>query len=523
MGVVWDVTEHKRAEAKLRESEERFRRVFEEGPLGVGLVGTDYRFLKVNNALCQMLGYSQDELTLKSFVEITHPDDVRSDVELAQGLFRGEIPFYRMQKRYVKKNGEMIWINLTASVIRDHDNEPLYGLAMVEDITEVKRAQEQAFARQKLESVGTLAGGIAHDFNNLLGGVLAHAELGLEEHTAGSNPEPELKAIREVALRGSEIVRELMVYAGQETAVVELIDVSQIVGEMLELLKLSVSKHAVVEANLGNDLPPVRANAAQIRQIVMNLVTNASEAIGDRDSVIRVSTSRATGRNPGAISDHLADDDYLQLEVTDTGRGMSLETQAKVFDPFFTTKSAGHGLGLAVVQGIVRGLGGSIHLVSASGKGTTFQILLPFAERADPANQDVISGIEEPARPSQSGTVLLVEDESPLRLAVGKVLRRRGFQVFEAGDGTSAINLFRANAGKIDLILLDLTIPGASSREVVAEAAQVRPDIRVILTSAYSQEMIKGRVSAPQVRTFIRKPFQVGDLVKTLENVLSEG
>jgi PAS domain S-box-containing protein len=354
MGVVWDITERKQAEAKLRDSEERFRRVFEEGPLGLGLVGRDYRLLKVNGALCQMLGYSEDELLQKSFADITHPDDVRADVELVERLFRGEIPSYRMQKRYVKKNGEIIWMNLTASVIRDPAGEPLYGLGMVEDITEVKRAQEQAFARQKLESVGTLAGGIAHDFNNLLGGVLAQAELGLQEVAAGSSPEAQLKAIRDVALRGSEIVRELMVYAGKETAVVELVDASRIVEDMLELLKVSVSKHAVVEANLGKDLPPVRANSAQLRQIVMNLVTNASEAIGDRDGVIRVSTSRVTvGWESGTISDHLADGDYVQLEVADTGRGMSLETQPKVFDPFFTTKSAGHGLGLAVVQGIV--------------------------------------------------------------------------------------------------------------------------------------------------------------------------
>src|SRR5262249_44678425 len=220
------------------------------------------------------------------------------------------------------------------------------------------RAQEQAFARQKLESVGTLASGIAHDFNNLLGGVLAQAELGLGELAEGSSPEEELKAIRDVAVRGSEIGRQLMVYAGKESPVVGLVDVSQVCEEMLELLKVSVSKHAVMEAHLAKDLPRVRANAAQLRQLVLNLVTNASDAIGGRDGVIRVSLSRVkVGRSPGTISDRLADGAYLQLEVSDTGRGMSLETQDKVFDPFFTTKSAGHGLGLAVVQGIVRGLG----------------------------------------------------------------------------------------------------------------------------------------------------------------------
>jgi PAS domain S-box-containing protein len=512
------------AQRVLQESEERFRRVFEEGPLGLALVGKDHRFLKVNGSLCEMVGYPEAELIRKTFGDITHPDDVRADIELAQQLFKCKIPFYRIQKRYVKKTGEIIWINLSASVIRDQYGEPLYGLAMIENITEVKRTQEQAFARQKLESVGTLASGIAHDFNNLLGGVLAQAELGLAGLAPGSNPEAELKAVRDAALRGSEIVRELMVYAGKETAVVELVGVSQIVAEMLEFLKVSVSKHAVMEANLGKDLPPVQANAAQLRQIVMNLVTNASDAIGDRDGVIRVSTSQLkVGRDWGRLSDRLADGDYLQLEVTDTGRGMSLETKAKLFDPFFTTKSAGHGLGLAVVQGIVRGLGGSIDVMSEPGNGTTFQILLPFAETAGPATRDAVSAIEEPTRPSQPPTVLLVEDEFPLRQAVGKMLRRRGLNVFEAGDGFSAISLLRANAGKIDLIVLDLTIPGASSSEVVAEAAQIRPDIRVIVTSAYSQEMTKGTMSVPQVRSFIRKPFELGDLVKTLEKTLSAG
>ena len=520
-GVVWDITERKHAEAAVRESEERFRRVFEEGPLGLALVGRDYRFLKVNSALCQMVGYSEPDLSQLSFADITHPDDLPADVELAEQLFRGEIPFYRMQKRYIKKSGEIIWINLTATLVHDENGQPVHGIAMVEDVTEVKRAQEETFARQKLESLGTLAGGIAHDFNNLLGGVLAQAELALGELAAGSSPEDELNAIRDVALRGSEIVRQLMVYAGKETEAEGLADVSQIVREMLQLLKVSVSKHAVIETDLGDDIPAVRANSAQLRQIVMNLVTNASEAMGDHDGAIRVTAKcvRLEWDSPGTISDGLADGNYLQLEVSDTGRGMSSEMQARVFDPFFTTKSAGRGLGLAVVQGIVRVLQGSIYLKSQLGKGTTFRILLPCADVMAAETHGPTSGDHELARLFEGKTALIVEDEAPLRIPVAAMLRKSGFEVFEAADGSSAINLLRANGSEIDVILLDMTIPGPSSREVVAEAAKVRPDINVILTSAYSREMIADAIDAPQIRDFIRKPYKFGDLLQTLRNV----
>jgi CheY-like chemotaxis protein len=290
---------------------------------------------------------------------------------------------------------------------------------------------------------------------------------------------------------------------------------------MLELLRVSVSKRATLVTDLGQDLTAVWGSAAQLRQIVMNLVTNASEAIAHGGGVIRVTTGRVTLSTAATVTNGLAEGDYVQIEVSDSGNGMSQEVQAKVFDPFFSTKGAGHGLGLAVVDGIVRGLRGTIHIASEPGQGATFRILLPCAGTTAEATRDPIYDAGGQAPSSQQFTVLVVEDEGALRYPVVRMLRKMGFLVMEAADGTAAIDLLHANGDKIDVILLDMTIPRASSHEVVAEAAQVRPNIKVILTSAYSQEMMTPPMSASQIHGFIRKPYQLGDLVRTLRKASS--
>jgi two-component system cell cycle sensor histidine kinase/response regulator CckA len=255
----------------------------------------------------------------------------------------------------------------------------------------------------------------------------------------------------------------------------------------------------------------------------MNLVINASEAIGEKDGTIRVATSHVV-RRPESPPEDLGDlppGDYLRLEVSDTGCGMSEEAKARIFDPFFTTKFAGRGLGLAVVHGVLRAHGGAIYLVSAPGQGTTFQILLPCCGQA--TGQDHC-GTTPPAPlggiPNGTGTVLLVEDEAPLRQAVSTMLRRKGFAVIEAGDGSAAVDHLHTDKDTINLILLDMTIPGVSSREVIAEARRVRPDIKVILTSAYSREMALHSINE-QVKGFIRKPFRLAELVQVLRDALS--
>ena len=298
--------------------------------------------------------------------------------------------------------------------------------------------------------------GIAHDFNNLLGGVLAQADLALSELADGTSPDEPLNRIRTVAIRGAGIVRQLMIYAGHEDAVCEPVDLSSVIGEMMELLNVVVSKHAVLKTELGSGLPAVQANPAQLRQLVMNLVTNASEAIGERDGVITIRTAAAKA---GPESPSGGASEFVRLDVSDTGCGMTLDAQARIFDPFFTTKPAGHGLGLSVVQGIVRGLGGTIQLESDPGRGTTFHILLHSAGQLAPA-PGAGSPTLAPEELKHAGIVLVVEDEAPLRLAIAKILHKRGFDVLEAADGTAALKLIREHKDSIAVLLLDITLAG---------------------------------------------------------------
>jgi PAS domain S-box-containing protein len=513
IGSCLDITEIKRKEELLRASEAHLLSALRLAQLGSWERDEQTGVAEFSEEVLRILGWpAHPPRSLDQFLKFIHPDDwefIRESSKRARATGEVEIGEYRI----VRPDGEVRFVRYVVQAILNRRRAVTRVVGALQDITDFKRTQDESFARQKLESVGTLASGIAHDFNNLLGGVLAQADLALGELAAGAQPRDELKTIRNAAVRGSEVVRELMIYAGKDSESRELVDVSRAVKEMLELLKVSISKHATLETELAKDLPPVRVNAAQVQQIVMNLVVNASEALGDRDGVIRVTTVRVNA------ADGLRESDQIQIEVSDTGAGMSAETRARVFDPFFTTKSAGHGLGLAVVNGIVRSLNGKIFLSSEPGSGSTFRILLPCDTRDWPRNS--AAPPKEVAQSSAQATVLVLDDEDILRQAAAKILRRHGFKVFEASNGSSAIEELRLSGSHIDLMLLDVTFQGPSIHEVIAEYAKVHPRPRVVLTSAYSEEMVRAAVHEPQVLAFIRKPFHLADLVKTLREALT--
>jgi PAS domain S-box-containing protein len=514
-----DLIERSRAEEKVRESEARLKSAER-----ITHVGHWTWNLKTNRAswseeIFRIMGQPQDyEPVYDSFLQMVVSGDRDRLEEWVRDCVsekRGGVIEYRV----VRPSGEERTVVSTSEVLLDEDGSPELFFGACQDVTDARRAQEDSAARQNLESLGTLASGIAHDFNNLLGAVLAQTELAMTELATGSHPNEELRAIRDVAIRGSEIVRQLMIYAGKENDVQEPVDVSIVVEGMRGLLKIAVSPHATLVTDLSKDLP-VRVHAAQVSQIVMNLVVNASEALGDHDGVVRVTTKHTTLGPAEANAKALSAGEYVQLEVSDTGCGISPEIQAKIFDPFFTTKFSGRGLGLAVVHGIVRSLGGAIQVASQLGKGTTLQVLLPCAEAGENPDAGRVFSVEESAQLGRRAALLIVEDEEQLRRAVAQMLRKLGLEVFEVASGSAAIDLLRARGGEIELILLDLTIPGSSSQEVVAEAALARPDVKVILTSAYAEQVAMRMTDHPLVCGFIRKPFKLRDLVQTLRSVL---
>jgi PAS domain S-box-containing protein len=511
--VVQEITERKRAVAVLTESEERFRNMADSAPVIIFQNDAAGNATFFNRQGTTFTGRTFEQLVGYGWAETIHPDD-RERIMAAHRASLTEPVTGQEEVRLRRSDGEYRWMLVTSSP-RFAGAQFAGYIGLIVDITDLKRTQEEALASQKLESVGRLAGGIAHDFNNLLGAVLAQADLGLVNLAASVRPEEELNNIRNVAIRGAGIVRQLMIYAGQESASSEPVDLSLLIEDMRDLLKVMASKHVVLSTKLARDLPALQANPAQMRQVVMNLVTNASEAIGTHDGNIVIRTARSkAGPDPRGEAG-----EWLELEVSDTGCGISRNAQAHIFDPFFTTKFAGHGLGLAVVQRIVKGLGGVIKLESDPGRGSTFRILLPCASELLPPVRQPISR-PAPAELGRAATVLIVEDEGALRQAVAKMLSKTGFAVLEAANGSTAIDVLRSRGGKIDLMLLDMTIPGAPAQEVVAEAARGRPDIRVITTSAYSEEMVADKIHASQILGFIRKPFSLGDVVQIIRNSL---
>ncbi|MCE9612760.1 MAG: PAS domain S-box protein [Lentisphaerae bacterium] len=522
-----DVTDRVKTERALQESERRYRLLFSEMQSGfaVGQVlcseagqPGDFRYNHVNDAFERLTGLKRDRIIGRTIREILPTIEPVWIERFGRVAMTGTPERFDDYVQALDRHYEG-----TA-----YSPEKGYFAVVFNDVSERRRSEAerrrlegQMQQAQKLESLGVLAGGIAHDFNNLLMGILGNANLVKDGLPPLSSAHAGLLEIESAAKRAADLCRQMLAYSGKGRFVVEPIDVNATVREIADLLHVSISKKAVLKYHFADNLPAIDADATQIRQVLMNLIINASEAIHDRSGIISVATGAAdcTRERLGraCLGAELPAGCYVYVEVSDTGCGMDERTQERMFEPFFTTKVTGRGLGLAAVLGIVRGHKGALELQSAPRRGTTFRVLIPASPRA--AQRSMVQA-PLPTAWRSTGTILVVDDDETVRTVVRSMLERVGFGVAAAGDGLEAVRVFRDGAQHIDCVVLDLTMPHMDGEETFMELNQLRPGVPIVISSGYPREDIVRRFTGRGIAGVLEKPYEFGALTKTLRDVL---
>jgi PAS domain S-box-containing protein len=513
-----ETASHRRDAQALRESEARFRHLVEVMGEGLWVLDAEGVTTFVNHRMAEMLGYGPAEMVGQSMFAFM----VEGDLAQAKALLAERQAGHGSQHdfRFLRSDGTERWTIVTATPLMDDEGKVVSILGVVTDITERRRQEQSMLQSQKLESLGVLAGGIAHDFNNLLTTLLGNISLAQLCLPEVSPAWPYLTTMERTVQRATDLTRQMLAYSGKGRFVVAPVDLNQVVEEMSHLLGVSISKKVALRYHLQEKLPVLMAEASQIQQVVMNLVTNASEAIGDGEGIVSIRTGlKAYGRRelardyPGQA---IEPGTFLTLEVSDTGKGMAPEVQARIFEPFFTTKFTGRGLGLAAMQGILRGHRGGIRVYSEVGKGTTFKLIFPAGsgEAMAAVSPDGVTDW------MGTGTILVVDDEEGVRQVAADLLKSMGFEVILAEDGLQALERFRENAVRIKAVLMDLTMPHLDGVETFRALRHLDPACRVVLTSGYNeQEAIQDFLGKGLV-AFVQKPFLRADLMKAMQKAL---
>jgi PAS domain S-box-containing protein len=519
-----DVTERERTVEALRASEERFRTLSDAAFEGI-FVHADGKIVLANKAGAAMYGLEPAQMVGRPVLDFS-PAESRAVV--SDNIRRETTDVY--EARTCRDDGSVFWAEGRGTRL-NHQGRPMRG-TVIRDITERKRAEveqraltERVQRAQKLESLTILAGGVAHDFNNILTVVANGVALAKHEAEHGRGVATHLDGVAHAVERAADLCRQMLAYAGMARLERETIDLGAVVEEMSTMLEASIAKRASLVKVVERGMPTIVGDATQIRQVVMNLVLNASEAIVSGEGTIRVSTGAgefdaATFARSAAGGDPKSGT-YAWLEVEDDGAGMDAETASHLFEPFFTTKFAGRGLGMAAVLGIVRGHAGAIDVESRLGEGTRVRVYLPASPGAPPsppprAEEDLEGG----------GVVLLVDDEKNVRISTEMLLRAHGFDVVVARDGAEAIEAFRRDPQRIDVVLLDLTMPKMSGSEVLRELRAIAPGVPVVLTSGYGRARLDdatkhgGAAGTAAPDALLSKPYEADHLVATLRRAM---
>jgi PAS domain S-box-containing protein len=526
-----DETALRAAERAAARSREQLLSVAELAHIGHFTLDPETQTIAWTPELFRILGFDPDTFspTLDAWRKSVHAEDA-SAVEAAVEAAARHQTASRTHCRIRRPSGEVRY----CLAIIEGDVDPSgksHVIGLVQDLTDSRRAEEeqrkleqQVMQSQKLESLGVLAGGIAHDFNNLLTSILGNSDLARSELSPASSACVYLEDIEKVTRRAADLCRQMLAYSGKGRFVVRPLSLNDVVREMAYLLSVSISKKVVIKYNFYADLPSVMADGTQMSQVVMNLITNASEAIAEMSGVVTLTTGVMDCDDAylqGAVGDggtHAAGQ-YVYLEVSDTGCGMDQETMSRIFDPFFTTKFTGRGLGLAAVMGIVRGHKGALRVYSEKGQGTTFKVLLPAHHQ--PAKAVGSSG-GPPKEWSGHGLVLLVDDEESIRSMGRRILERAGFEVVTAADGFQAVEVFLRHREKVRMVVLDMTMPHLDGEACFRELRRVDPNVKVVMTSGYNEQDVINRFVGKGLAGFVQKPYSASDLLSKVEEVLRE-
>ena len=514
-----DATRRYRDEQEIRERERYFRRLIEHASDAITILNPDGTIRYSSPAIERHFGYSPQERQGRSAFELLHPDDERRLREAFGHVLRTPDVAVPALARIRTRSGEWREAELIARNLLD--DPVVRGIVInTRDVTEQRILEEQLLQAQKMEAIGRLAGGIAHDFNNLLTAIRGHAELGLLQMPEDDPARMELEGITHAAERASSLTRQLLAFSRRQLIQPRVLEIDTVIVEMERLLRRLIGEDIELVTRPGATGYRIRADRAQIEQVLMNLAVNSRDAMPSGGRLVIATGHVTIHKRRSKRSSSIAPGEYVRISVTDTGTGMDNATLARVFEPFFTTKGlgAGTGLGLATVYGIVRQAGGHISVESEPGRGSTFDILLPEVAQSDePGDREN----DTAACNALGETVLLVEDEDAVRALTSRILRKYGYSVLEARDGTEAVQLSERFPDSVHLLLTDVVMPKMSGREVAERLTCERPNMRVLFMSGYTDdELLRHGVTDRKGPCFLEKPFTPEGLHRAVRECL---
>jgi PAS domain S-box-containing protein len=503
----------------LRESEHQFRQAFATAPHGMALVAPDGEWLMVNEALCRIVGYDEDEMLKLTFQDITYPDDLESHVDFVRQMLAGEISTYQVEKRYVHKGGKIVPILLSAGLVRDEEGQPIHFISQILDLTETKEAQQQLWQAQKMEAVGQLTGGLAHDFNNLLAIILGNLQL-LERHLKGDEKASRrAAAAADAARRGAELTHRLLAFSRRQVLEVKSVSPNELIYGMGELLSGTLGEKVELQIKPYNDDWVARIDPHQLETAILNLAVNARDAMPNGGHLTIEAKSVYLDKDYARHHSEVMPGEYIALSVSDTGNGIPADLVDRVFQPFFTTKDVdkGTGLGLSMVYGFAKQSGGHVDIYSEEGVGTTITLYLP---------RETTLPVESPATqisaeeiPRGTETVLVVEDNNAVLEVVVTMLTELGYKIYKAESGPAALLLLASH--DIDVLLTDIVMPGGLSGAELADEARSRfPDLKIIYASGFAETAVRRRNDMHKGSAILKKPFTRLELAQAVRQTI---